>query len=80
MRDDRRKVSPTAGPSTAERRVGPTDRRRGTPPTGLDRGRSSGLDGLRAFACLLNSTETRTPTQTQARPWLSSAAADCSDP
>jgi Predicted acyltransferases len=28
-------------------------RRRGSPPTGLDRGRSSGLDGLRAFACLL---------------------------
>jgi peptidoglycan/LPS O-acetylase OafA/YrhL len=29
------------------------DRRRGTPSTGLDRGRSSGLDGLRVFACLL---------------------------
>jgi peptidoglycan/LPS O-acetylase OafA/YrhL len=29
------------------------DRRRGTPPTGLDRGRNSGLDGLRAFAALL---------------------------
>ena len=29
------------------------DRRRGTPPTGLDRGRSSGLDGLRALAALL---------------------------
>lgn len=31
----------------------PVERRHGTPPTGLDRGRSSGLDGLRAFACLL---------------------------
>ncbi|HXG26228.1 MAG TPA: acyltransferase [Candidatus Binatia bacterium] len=29
------------------------ERRRGTPSTGLDRGRSSGLDGLRALACLL---------------------------
>jgi peptidoglycan/LPS O-acetylase OafA/YrhL len=28
------------------------ERRHGTPPTGLDRGRSSGLDGLRAFAAL----------------------------
>ena len=28
------------------------ERREGTPPTGLDRGRSSGLDGLRAFAAL----------------------------
>ena len=41
-----------------ERRVGlPShvplvERRHGTPPTGLDRGRSSGLDGLRAFAAL----------------------------
>lgn len=37
---------------TASPYTGP-DRRRGTPPTGLDRGRSSGLDGLRAFACLI---------------------------
>jgi peptidoglycan/LPS O-acetylase OafA/YrhL len=29
------------------------ERRSGTPSTGLDRGRSSGLDGLRAFASLL---------------------------
>ena len=29
------------------------ERRDDTPPTGLDRGRSSGLDGLRALACLL---------------------------
>jgi len=29
------------------------DRRRGTPSTGLDRGRSSGLDGLRALAALV---------------------------
>jgi peptidoglycan/LPS O-acetylase OafA/YrhL len=29
------------------------ERRRGTSPTGLDRGRSSGLDGLRAFSCLI---------------------------
>jgi peptidoglycan/LPS O-acetylase OafA/YrhL len=29
------------------------DRRLDTPPTGLERGRSSGLDGLRVFACLL---------------------------
>jgi peptidoglycan/LPS O-acetylase OafA/YrhL len=29
------------------------DRRHDTPPTGLDRGRSSGLDGLRAFASVL---------------------------
>ena len=45
-----------AGP---ERRVGgeePTEfveRRHGTPPYGLDRSRSSGLDGLRAFAALV---------------------------
>jgi peptidoglycan/LPS O-acetylase OafA/YrhL len=29
------------------------ERRDDTPPVGLERGRSSGLDGLRAFACLL---------------------------
>jgi peptidoglycan/LPS O-acetylase OafA/YrhL len=29
-----------------------TDRRRGTSSTGLDRGRSSGLDGLRALSCV----------------------------
>jgi peptidoglycan/LPS O-acetylase OafA/YrhL len=29
------------------------ERRHGTPPTGLDRGRASGLDGLRAVAALL---------------------------
>jgi len=29
------------------------ERRRGTPPTGLDRGRSSGLDGLRALAAVV---------------------------
>lgn len=38
---------------TAERPYDGPERRRGTPPTGLDRGRSSGLDGLRAFASLL---------------------------
>jgi peptidoglycan/LPS O-acetylase OafA/YrhL len=42
-----------------ERRTGLTslisfiERRRRTPPTGLDRGRASGLDGLRAVAALL---------------------------
>ena len=48
----------TADYTGPERRVGlPShvplvERRHGTPPTGLDRGRSSGLDGLRAFAAL----------------------------
>jgi peptidoglycan/LPS O-acetylase OafA/YrhL len=59
-------MSPEAAPARApERYAGPERRRHGQPPyegterralpdpTGLDRGRSSGLDGLRAFAALL---------------------------
>ena len=55
MTADPTTVDPTTTTTTAEASAVEVEveRRRETPPTGLERDRSSGLDGLRAFACLL---------------------------